>query len=221
MGLHGQTVHPELGQVPFRLDQVSNNPDEQVESTIRRMKDYSILSALTPTIRADLMRAWALGEGDALEGIHRWVKSALRFREDEDTVGLVDTPDGPDTIEVLIPPMDLSAAVNSGIAPAEDCDGYAMYVASLLCAAGIPCAFVAVAADSSDPKRFSHVYTAAYPRPDVRIPIDASHGDAIGWEAPNRFNKRKEWPVNAGSSFWPSLFALSLLGGAAFVATRN
>jgi hypothetical protein len=222
-GLQGRTVHPELGAVPFRLDYVSSIPDQQVEATIPRMRDYALLSALTPVIREQLMKAWAIGDGDFFAGIHRWVKSVLRFREDEDTVEQLDTPDHAETIEVLIPPMDLATAVESGIAPAEDCDGYAMYVASLLCAAGIPCNFVAVAADPADPSRFSHVYVAAYPSPDVRIPMDASHGEFAGWECPNRFGKRKEWPVQASQSFrfWPTMLVLAMLGGATYLAVRN
>jgi len=220
-GLHGRTVHPELGEVPFRLDQVSNDPNEQVEATIRRMLPYTSLSALTPIIRDHLMKAVYLADGNPFAGSHGWVKSVLRFREDEATLGQLDTPDRAGTIEVLIPPMDLAAAVDAGIAPAEDCDGYAMYVAALLLAANIPCSFVAVAADPTDPERFSHVYVAAYPQPNIRIPIDASHGEYAGWECPNRFNKRKEWPLNASLNLWPMLFALGLLGGAAYVATRN
>ena len=221
-GLQGKTVHPELGEVPYRLDQVSSNPDRQVDQTIRRMREYAILSALTPTIRQDLEQAFVLGDGDILTGVHRWVKGVMRFREDEDTVSRLDTPEPLETIEVLIPPMDLSAAVNAGISPAEDCDGFAMYVASLLAAAGIRCAFVAVAADPFDPTRYSHVYVAAYPELGMRVPLDASHGEYAGWECPNRFNKRREWPLQTErSTVWPAVIALGLIGGAAFVATRN
>lgn len=196
----GTTVHPELGgEIPFRVDSLPEDADGQVEQTIRLMCVYSLASADTPELQRDLTAAAQINPANIVDGIHRFVHSRLRFRQDEDTAAqLQGIPNSDTTIEVLVPPVDLSRAIAAGLQPAEDCDGFSMYVAALLTAAGIPCRFVTVAADPTEPTHYSHVYVAAYPDAE-RTSVDASHGDYAGWECPNRHGKRREWPVKGGT----------------------
>jgi hypothetical protein len=90
-----------------------------------------------------------------------------------------------------------------------------MYGAAHLMARGVPCSFVTVAADDSDPSMYSHVYLAAYPN-GQRVPIDLSHGHYPGWETVNRFGKRKEWPIGSGFNF----LGLGLLAAGGYLLYR-
>ena len=216
----GAAMQPELGGVvPYRLDYVSADPDVQVPFTVNLMRDYSLRSADTPALRADLAEATAGGNGDTIGAVHRFVRSRLRFRNDDETARSVGTPHAGDTVEVLVSPLDLSAALARGFSPAEDCDGFSMYVAALLETAGIPCAFVTVAADPEAPRDFSHVYVAAYPEPDIRVPVDASHGPYAGWECPNRYGRRAEWPLTESRGF--PFVPLIVVAAAALLAIRQ
>jgi hypothetical protein len=217
----GQTVQPELGGlVHFRVDAVPDDPDGQVRATIPLMRRYAVFSAATDEIRRDLVTASILGSGDILAGIHSFVHSSLEFRPDEATAAALPGIPNVDTmVEVLVPPVDLSRAIAAGRRPAEDCDGFSMYVAALLLAAGIDCAFVTVAADPAEPRNYSHVYVAARPAAGIRVPIDASHGDYAGWECPNRYGRRAEWPLRS-SGIWPSVMIAALLAASAWIALR-
>lgn len=219
----GLASHPELGQVPFRSEPMSDWPDDQVAFTIERMRKFAVVSAITPELQRDLRKALELSDGEPLTGIHRFVRQSLRFAEDEDTLASVigEIPDRETTIETLIAPVDLSDAIDAGLTPSEDCDGFATYVAALLETAGIPCAFVTVAADADDKSRFSHVYVVAYPIEGVRIPIDASHGPHVGWEVPNRFGRQREWPLRQTKQWWKTVALIAVLGGAVWIGTRD
>lgn len=219
----GVTTHPDLGNVPFRSEMMSDSPDEQVAFTIQRMREYALLSASTPELQEDLAEAMHLGSGNVLVGVHRFVRDNLRFAEDESTVQSLSgyIPDRESTVESLIAPLDLSAAIRSGLWPSEDCDGFSMYVAALLEAAGIRCSFVTVAADHEDVARYSHVYVAAYPQKNVRVAIDASHGHHIGWEVPNRYGKIREWPLRSQNNNWALIVLAAVIGGAVWLGSRN
>ena len=75
-----------------------------------------------------------------------------------------------------------------------DCAIYTPLVCSMLFTAGVPCRMVVVAADRAEPRRFSHVYAAAVLEDGSLYPLDASHGQAPGWETPNQ-HRRAVWSV--------------------------
>ncbi len=214
--MNGTVQHPDLGEVRYTLHDLPEHPDGQVSGTIDLMRGYALADANDPLIAK---RAGYLRDAfrEPLDAVHRHVSRNLRFRNDDETVGRVFgqwRPGGMgDVVEVLTRPVDIELAQQYGRTPEEDCDGYSMYVASLLTSLGIPCAFCTVAVDPQEPTRYSHVYVVAYPKEGQyagrRIAIDASHGPYVGWEAPNPFGKRKEWPVNKID--W---FGLALIGGA-------
>lgn len=189
--------HPSMGDVHVTVKVTSDDPDEQVKDTIGLMTQYALEDASTIDIRRDAARACnVLGLDSSPESrcasLWQWVKNKIRFQEDQHLAAPLEraglsAKDYP-VVEVLVRPVDISRGAQNG-----DCDDFSMYLASLLTAAAIPCSFVTVAADSHQPQNFSHVYVAAYPNGN-RIPLDASHGQAPGWEVP-RYTRRQEWPV--------------------------
>jgi hypothetical protein len=69
--------------------------------------------------------------------------------------------------------------------PEGDCDCFTMLICALLEASGVEWRICTVKCDAREPWRWSHVYSCAV-NGDQRIPLDASHGAAPGWEVPAR-----------------------------------
>ncbi len=212
----GTVNHPLLGPVRYKTREIGWDPDNQVISTIGVMRQDVEEDSKDPWFnsRAQGMLS-GMDERSQVAAVHAHTKGSIRFQRDETTgegIGNA-TPTDP-LVEVIIRPVDMARYVEQGNA-VGDCDDFSMYAAAMLEAVGIPCAFVTVAADNRDPNQYSHVYVAAYPHDDagrrVRIPIDCSHGEYPGWEVPNRFGKRAEWPVEGGG-----LLGVIALGAAAW-----
>lgn len=206
----GVTTHPQFaGPVRFSLRAVSDDPDTQVSEVIDIMRGYVVADADSSLIRDDAANATA--GTDPIQGIFDWVKARMIFQQDAKTSGALGLGDA---VETLVRPIDISLQTKR--APAvEDCDGFGMYTAALLSAAGVPSSWRTVAVDGRDPNRYSHVYAVAYP-PHIRdwesardfsVAMDTSHGDYPGWEVPNMFGKKAEWPVE--SFPWCSLISLA------------
>jgi hypothetical protein len=198
----GSLYHPIFGREPvrYRLDSLSEDPDEQVADTIGRMIEYACEDSSKPEIQEDAQLALQLGGGDPLLGVYRLVSSRFRFQNDDVTASYLPASFGKfDIVEVLIRPVDVALMWRRNLQPVDDCDGYHSYASSLLLALGVPCSYCTVAADLQEPDRFSHVYLVAYPE-GVRTPIDCSHGKYVGWEVPDVagvMKRRKEWPVRS------------------------
>jgi len=212
--------HPSFGSQPVKYDvtYLPDDPDGQVAITINRMRQYAREDAGSPEIQRELRNALrSYPQLSPLEAIFRWGKTHTRFLNDVDIVtpiagGLKGVGNHP-IIETLVRPRDLVIMAQ----PTEDCDGHAMYGASMLMAAGVPPSdiwFVTVAADPADPTQFSHVYLAAMLN-GVRVPIDISHGDYPGWEVPAARRYRvAEWSLNS------PMESLLLFGVAAYGAYK-
>lgn len=218
--------HPAFGaRVPFRFDWLPDSPDGQVTSTCRKVINYMREDSKSPLISDDARRALELGSGDPITGTWKLVKPLVRFQRDEKTAADLDIADSriPDTVEVLIRPVDQSLLIKLRGMGVEDCDGFVMYAGCILLALHVPVSLVTVAADGHDPTRFSHIYLAAYPEGygKKRIALDVSHGAYPGWECPN-LGRLKEWPVQytAGEHFFKFGIALGLLGGAYYALRR-
>lgn len=145
-----------------------------------------------------------LSELGKVEAVHAHARGSIRFQRDEATgegIGALSFGENDPLIEVIVRPLDMARYVDGRVA-VGDCDDFSMYCAALLESQGVPCAFVTVAADGRDPNQYSHVYVAAYPKDwngnRVRVALDASHGEYAGWEVPNKYGKRAEWPVEGG-----------------------
>jgi hypothetical protein len=213
LNLSGTIEHPGFGQsMDYQAHVLSGDPDTQVAQTIHRMRRNVREDSGSQPIQRDAAMLAAYGSGDPLYDAFWLDKGRVGFQRDE----LLATPvastlDGP-VVEVLIRPRDLADMAN----PLEDCDGFSSLIAARARAAGIPCSFVTIAADARQPDRYSHVYLACY-RDGQRIPLDVSHGPYPGWEAPNVYGKKKEWPID-GPDWDTLLLAAAVIVGLYYAA---
>lgn len=187
--------HPDIGQAVYSIRALPESSDGQVRSTIRQIIRYIREDARSPFIQAEAARCLKLGAGDPNKGIWNALKSSMKFKRDEAIADDLHTNDArkADTIEVLIRPLDQWLLIKMRGLGIGDCDCFHMYGACLLWALGIPCSLVTVSADPERPWEFSHVYLASYWN-GVRTPLDISHGDYPGWEAPH-LGRIQEWRV--------------------------
>ncbi len=207
--------HPGFGgSVRYQSVALSDDPDTQVAQTIDLMRQYAREDSQSSAIQLEALAAIGEYPDSPEEAVYRWVKRRVQFFNDEHTAQPLafDIP----VVEVLIRPIDLAAMCsNGGCRRAGDCDDFSMYGAALLLALGRRVSFVTVAADAADPERFSHVYLASY-GPGGRIPLDISHGPAVGWET-QHYTRRDEWPIDNNSQ-WLTLAAVA---GAAYFLSRR
>lgn len=108
-----------------------------------------------------------------------WVKHALQFIHHEYLIR--QWLHEADQLQLLIPPE----VVLRMREPQGDCAVFTMLVCALLRCQGIPYEVVTVATNAGEPRVFSHVYARAVIG-DLRLPLDASHGDYPGWQVPSR-----------------------------------
>lgn len=200
-------VHPEMGAVQWETFPTGNNPDDQVSDTIALMRRFVQEDSKAPEVREDAFKALEAANGDVLEGVFRQAKKALRFQKDVDVLRSIRP--GEDDVECLVRPIDVALLNRRGEVVPGDCDDFSMYCAALLTALGYDAAFRTVAADESAPNYFSHVYAVAILPDGTEVPLDASHGSYVGWEAPNQFGRVETWPVQT-SGFGKILLILGL-----------
>lgn len=193
---------------------MSDDPDEQVAEVIGMMRRYVLEDYRTPAVAAEAQAALRL-DPNPVRAVFWHVKRQLSFMRDEDQAIPIQPNHDIPIVEVLVRPVDMAAACGGGgnCRRIGDCDDYSMYAAALLLNLGVPVSFVTLAADDANPTRYSHVYLAAYPGGE-RIALDVSHGQYPGWEAPNRYGKREEWPVTG------SLLPWLPFGGLLYAAAR-
>ena len=137
------------------------------------LANFQALSALSP----------AASQRDIACAIFHWVRSRVRFIEDEQVMyeQLGVAPDELDKELLIVPPTLLSMPQ-----PMGDCDDFALLIACQLACAGIQSYFVTVAADATDPKKFSHIYNCARLEDEgAYLCLDAGNRMAAvppGWE---------------------------------------
>jgi hypothetical protein len=184
-----------MGQALYSIRALPESSDGQVRSTINQVIRYIREDACSPFIQSEAERMLRLGQGDPNKGVFNLLKSSIRFKRDEKIADDLQVDDArkPDTIEVLIRPVDQWLLIKLRGLGVGDCDCFHMYGACLLWALGIPCSLVTVSADPERPWEFSHVYLASYWN-GVRTPLDISHGDYPGWECRN-LGRVREWKV--------------------------
>lgn len=213
--------HSVLGEVQWQERELGPFPDQQVEQTVNIMRRNTRQDSECPEFR--VWAAGVCGSGSAWEKVERafeHTKGVIRFQRDEETGAELQDAMGKavpaDTIEVIVRPLDVKRYVEQGKA-VGDCDDFSSYLAALLRAQGIKTAFVTLAADQEAPGQYSHVYVAAYVEGE-RVSLDASHGPYVGWEAPNKYGKLCEWPVDGvGSGDFGGLVLLAAAGYGAYL----
>lgn len=215
MNLQGTAYHPDFDQlVTWEASVLSDDPDTQVAQTINRMRGN--VKADTPAypIQRDAQILQMSSSGDPCSDAFWFDKGRVGFAQDERLAAPIAPLLDGDVVEVLIRPRDLADMRG----PLEDCDGFASLTATRLRAMGVPCNFVTIAADARDPDRYSHVYLACYPN-GRRVPLDVSHGAYPGWEAPNVYGKKKEWPIDGID--WSCLLVAAALAAAVWLLWRG
>jgi len=189
-------THPDFDfPVNYSVATLPDGNTDQVVSTIDMMRQFARQDSQSPVLYSSLRDFQEVKNiSDPCQLSWEFAKSLLRFQRDELTGGSID----PDTVEVLVRPVDAVLLYKrSGVKSPGDWDCFSMLVAACLLALHVPCSFATVAADSSDPTVWSHVYVVAWPGSARRTPIDASHGPVCGWEVPG-VGRYTEWPLMGG-----------------------
>ena len=170
--------------------------DVATERTIRMMAEYIRYGAVDPAIEAAAeyaARHFSFGSdrspASLAWAVFWYVKHCIKFRLDEATmfrVGLQDEHDFLTAPSVLVRMKD----------PSEDCDGFTMLTAAMLSALSIPVYIMTVAANASEPSRWSHVFVCAMIDGQV-MPLDTSHGIGPGWMVPrSRIFRLQAWDLD-------------------------
>jgi len=212
------------GSIPLRysIEQVPEDSDGQVAATISKMSRYVCEDCQSGPVVYDARCAIASNPNDPLTAVHQFVRSRLKFRNDEAITQpytwMLPKGNGEDYfVECLKRPVDVSLEyAYTGQPVEEDCDGHAMYCAALLKALGVDCSFCTVAANEKKPNIYSHVYVVAYWR-GKRYAMDCSHGPYAGWEH-SPYYRLQEWPIFDRQSY--GLVGLALVA-AGWFAWRN
>lgn len=193
--------------VKYEVIETSSDPWQQVAQTIPILRSY---------IKDDAETLRNQGFGEVLRARYpnlsneeiafREAKRRLRFATDQDTALRAFGPEGLSgsapwvPVEVLQRPLDVIAQSDQGggAQVAGDCDDYTMTVLCI-CLVLDPTAdvqMVCVPADQATPGILTHIYGQSN-----GIPIDASHGDYVGWQVPNKAltGPREYFPVNGFS----------------------
>lgn len=170
----------------------ANDSDRSVADTVALMGTHARNASSSSQVKNALQEAGALQAGltedQVIERVFNYVKGRVQFVEDD--VQLAKMFNQPDSKELLItPPVLLSMG-----SPKGDCDDFSMLICSMLMAKGISCDFVTIAANRNQPTEFSHVYNMVRTRDGRNIPVDSSHGKAVGWEKLG-VTRKQIWPV--------------------------
>jgi hypothetical protein len=216
--------------------ELSPDPETQAAQVIDLMRQYAIEDAKSAPICDDATQILftATDPTDARElaaAVWRFVHDRVKFTRDQAIAQpFVDSSRAlrwNPVDEALIRPREMSRLCSWNEAQCQrvgDCDDFSMWCADILLCIGVPCSYVTVAGDPEDPKRYSHVYTAAkiesaQGKPG-RFVIDASHGRFPGDEVPNRYGKRHEWPIEKRSPFRDFLLPVLAMAGLFVIGWR-
>lgn len=205
------TARPAIASAgPIIKEKIPAAPDTDTSTrqTIAKMCEYIAAGVNDDVCRWWAQQAherWAQGAGDCW-GVWWMVKHAVKFSKDEPRLFAIGEPDA---LDLLIAPAVLVRALERK----EDCDGFTMLVCCLLQILGIPSVIVTVAADPSDPERWSHVFAMAQVN-GVYFPMDCSHGKRPGWMVPREHITRwQAWDLKGNPvQAFPSQSVNSLHG---------
>lgn len=169
----------------------ANDSDKSVADTVALMGIHARKASQSVQVRQALQGAGCsnkCSEDETIRCIFSYIKNRVSFIEDERQ--LEQMFQEPRSKELLITPEVLLSMPD----PRGDCDDFSMLACAMLMAKGIQCDFVTVAASSSNPKDYSHIYCMVTTRDGRKIPFDSSHGDKAGWET-DRAYRKQVWPV--------------------------
>lgn len=176
-----------VGTVNLERRFLSDDPDTAVAETVALMAEYARADSESTTIRRIAEQLRGKDDADTIGRVWSWIRARVRFVPDRQVAEPIST--SPTVAEVLIRPVDMVRMRDAQ----GDCDDFSMLGAALFRALGIPAVFVTVAADPAVPDQYSHVYLLVAGRG-----FDSSHGGFVGWECPNKFDKKTLWSVETG-----------------------
>jgi transglutaminase-like putative cysteine protease len=172
--------------------------DVSTRDTIRVMRrmahgyssDVSVVTALNHALSSGVR-----SERDVACAIFNWVRLNIRFVEDETLLyqQLGIEPEELDKELLIVPPVLLAMPIPQG-----DCDDFSLLIASMLLCAGLRSYFVTVAADPTDPLKFSHIYICVQLRDEsTHLALDAGNRLTLvtpGWEV-SRVTRKAIWAI--------------------------
>lgn len=175
-----------LGSLPSRVTVTptdSDNTDNSTRDTISLMDLYAHQDAQSAQVQkaVDEIRANSSDdtEQSLIDSTFEWVKEHVIFTQDEELLNkLFGVKSG---TELLIKPSRLLSMHN----PMGDCDDFSMLTKAILINLGIDSSLTTVAANAGHPGVWSHVYNTAHLQDGTSLAVDTSHGETVGWEAPN------------------------------------
>jgi hypothetical protein len=180
---------------PERIPSSLTDTDKSTQQTVAKMGSNIINDALPdPKIQAIAQTTngrWGSGlDTQKCWDIFWFVKHNVKFEADERAVlALLNETD---QIDFLISPSVLMRMPR----PAGDCDDMTQLVCALLLLNSVPCEIVTIAADSSRPGEWSHVYCRAILSDGRHMPIDPTNGAYPGWEVPGYdIQKMQAWDL--------------------------
>ena len=129
---------------PISVEVLPDDADGQVEWTIAKMTRLAREDASSPYIQRDAQAALAVGRGNPIDGVHRFVRARMSFVQDEKTAapytGLLKGQNDY-FVEAITRPRDLSQVIDANGGANGDCDDFSTYAASLLVALGVQRSF--------------------------------------------------------------------------------
>jgi hypothetical protein len=191
-------VAPTVWGGPIRVQGARTDPwrsDISTADTIGIMRGLAHQYSSDPHVLASVAQACeALGpdasDRDIAYAIFYWTRANIRFIEDEalmyEQLGV--RPEELDKELLIVPPALLQMPQ-----PMGDCDDFSLLLACQFLSVGMRPYFVTVAADRSDPRKFSHIYIAVrLEDEDSYLCLDAGNrmsGIPPGWEIPKPSRK--------------------------------
>ena len=183
------------------LSKRTNRYDSDVSTAdtiavLRRLAHtYSGHASVIAAVTQALSGGGAGSQRDIACAIFHWVRTNVHFVDDEtilyEQLGI---PLEDLDKELLIVPPVLLAMPN----PQGDCDDFSLLLASMLLCAGLKPYYVTVAADPTDPQKFSHIYVCVQLADEGGyLALDAGNRLAMvppGWES-NKVTRKAIWAV--------------------------
>jgi len=185
----------------------SSDSDTSTRQTVAKMCEY-----IRAGVDDDVVRQWAAKAVHVFAGpnpdprmvvwaVFWMLKHSVKYVHDEPRLFRIGEPGA---LDLLIAPAVLVREPE----PKEDCDGFTMLACALLRILGLRAYIVTVAADPSDPRRWSHVFAVAQLPDGLLVPVDGSHGEYPGWMVPASHTfRRQAWNLDGRPvelSFAPS-----------------
>jgi len=176
-----------LDGLPLYRSSIPGDADDNkaTAQTIRKMCEHVRECLNDPVVKSAAETALGRYGRVALPNLRRrawgvwwYAKHLIKFVQDETLLASMLNEHG--QRELLNPPPVMLRMKQ----PQGDCDDYTMLVCALLKCLGVPFEVVTVAADPTEPDRWSHVYAVALVEDGARFPMDTSHGKFPGWEVP-------------------------------------